>query len=65
MLKKPLTGLQGDVDLMVVSGDLRGATETNKNLGLVNPPSNHKYDTVDTGFSGLIRDISRLEKFLQ
>jgi hypothetical protein len=65
MLKKPLTGLQGDVDLMVVSGDIKGAFETNTNLGLVNAPSNHRYETVETGFSGLIRDISRLEAFLQ
>jgi hypothetical protein len=65
MLKKPLTGLQGDVDLMVVSGDIRGVTETNANLGLVNVPSGHRYDTVENGFSGLIKDISRLEKFLR
>jgi hypothetical protein len=63
MLKKPLTGLQGDVDRMVVSGDIRGVTETNANLGL-GFGGNHKYDTVETGFSGLIRDISRLEAFL-
>jgi hypothetical protein len=65
MLKKRLSGLQGDVDLLVVSGDLRGVHETNANLGLVNPPSGHKYVTVENGFSGLIRDISCLEAFLQ
>lgn len=65
MLKNRLTGLKADVDLMVVSGDIRGVRETNENLGLVNPPSGHRYDTVETGFSGLIRSIDRLEKFLQ
>jgi hypothetical protein len=65
MLKKPLTGLQGDVDLMVVSGTIEGATETNTNLGLVNPSSGHKYPTVGTGFSGLVRGIGQLEDFLK
>jgi hypothetical protein len=64
MLKKKLTGLQGDVDLMVVSGDIRGVTETNANLGLVNVPSGRRYATVETGFSGLTKDMSRLEAFL-
>jgi hypothetical protein len=64
MLKKPLTGLSGDVDLMVVSGDLKGATETNINLGLVNPTSGHKYSIVQTGFSGLIQSIGLLDEFL-
>jgi hypothetical protein len=64
MLKNPLTGLQGDVDRMVVSGDLRGVTETNANLGL-GFGGNHRYDTVETGFSGLIKNISRLEAFLE
>jgi hypothetical protein len=65
MLKKPLTGLQGGVDLMIVSGDIKGVTETTANLGLATPASGHKYDTVDTGFSGLIKDISGLEAFLR
>jgi SIR2-like domain len=65
MLKNPLTGLQGDVDLMVVSGSLDGATETNNNLGLVNPSSGHRYDTLADGFSGLIRGVGHLEQFLQ
>lgn len=64
MLKAPLTGLQGNVDLMVVSGDLGGVTETNTNLGLVNPPSGRRYVTVDSGFSGLIRNVGALERFL-
>jgi hypothetical protein len=64
MLKKPVTGLQGDVDLMVVSGDVRGVTETNTNLGLVKDPSKHRYATVEKGFSGLIKDLPRLEAFL-
>jgi hypothetical protein len=65
MLKNPLTGLQGDVDLLVVSGTIKDVTETNVNLGLVNPQSNHKYPTVETGFSGLIRKIGLLESFLR
>jgi hypothetical protein len=64
MLKKPLTGLQGDVDLMVVSGTLQGAKEINANLGLVNPASGHKYQIIHDGFSGLIRGIGHLEEFL-
>jgi hypothetical protein len=32
MLKNPLTGLRGDVDLMVVSGNIKDVTETNANL---------------------------------
>jgi hypothetical protein len=65
MLKNRLTGLKGDVDLMVASGNLKGATETNANLGLVNPGSGHKYQIVETGFSGLISGIGLLEQFLQ
>jgi hypothetical protein len=66
MLKKPLTGLQGAVDLMVVSGDIRGVTQTNTNLGIVDVPSGRRlYATVDTGFSGLIKDIHFLEAFLR
>jgi hypothetical protein len=65
MLKKPLTGLQGDVDLMVVSGDIRGVTETNMNLGLVSVAPGRKNVTIENGFSGLINNISRLEAFLR
>ena len=65
MLKNPLTGLQGDVDLMVVAGTIQGATEIKTNLGLVNPPSGHKYNIIHDGFSGLIRGIGHLEEFLR
>jgi len=65
MLKNPLTGVRGDVDLMVVSGNIKDVTETNTNLGLVNPSSGRKYPNVDTGFSGLIRGIGQMESFLR
>jgi hypothetical protein len=65
MLKAPLTGLRRDVDLMVVSGDITGVTETSTNLGLVNPASGSRYATVDKGFSGLIRNVAILEAFLR
>lgn len=66
MLKKRLTGLDiYNVDLMVVSGDTKGVAQTSENLDLIHQPHAQRYDTVETGFSGLIRDISRLEKFLQ
>ncbi|MGB6404453.1 MAG: hypothetical protein WBF26_16565 [Candidatus Sulfotelmatobacter sp.] len=64
MLKNKLTGLKGDVDLIVVSGTIKDMTETNANLGLVNALSGCKYPTVDTGFSGLIRSIGQLDSFL-
>lgn len=65
MLRSPLIGLKGGVDLMVVSGNIEGVRGTNNNLGLVNvSPAGHKYPTVDTGFSGLIQNIEQLEKFL-
>jgi hypothetical protein len=65
MLKNKLTGLQRDVDLMVVSGTIKDVTQTNINLGLVNPASNCKYPTVEDGFSGLIKKIGLLDTFLR
>jgi hypothetical protein len=65
MLKNPLTGLQRGVDLMVVSGNIKDVFETNVNLGLAKGSSGHKYPTVETGFSGLIRGISQMESFLR
>jgi hypothetical protein len=64
MLKARLTGLKAGVDLMVVSGDLKGATETNSNLGIAMPGPDRRYPTVPPGFSGLIREIKQLEDFL-
>lgn len=65
MLRSPLTGLEGSADLMVVSGSIEGVKETNINLGLVHPGPGRRYATVTTGFSGLIRGIEQLEKFLR
>jgi hypothetical protein len=64
MLKSRQTGLRGSPDLMVVSGDLPGVTETSINLSLLNPGPNRKYPTITTGFSALIKDIDQLEQFL-
>jgi hypothetical protein len=64
VLKNRLTGLKTDVDLLVVSGSIDGATETQGNLGLVKPQARHKNETVVDGFSGLINRISQLEDFL-
>jgi hypothetical protein len=64
MLRSPLTGLKGGVDLMVVSGDVEGVRQTNINLGLVNPRPGRRYPTIIAGFSGLIRNIDQLEQFL-
>lgn len=66
MLKKQPMGLDiYNVDLMVVSGDTKGVAQTNENLGLIHQPHAQWHDLVESGFSGLISDISRLEKFLQ
>jgi hypothetical protein len=65
MLKKPLTGLQGDVDLMVISGDDKGMRETVNNLAIGPPNSQRKRALRQDGFSGLIREIGHLESFLQ
>jgi len=65
MLKNDLTGLKGSPDLMVVSCHIQGVTDTNDNLGLANAGPSRKYATVDTGFSGLVRSIDELEKFLR
>jgi hypothetical protein len=64
MLKKPLTGLQGDVDLMVVSGDEKGMRETANNLAIGPPNTQRKRALRKNGFSGLIREIGHLESFL-
>jgi hypothetical protein len=64
MLKNPLTGLKMPVDLMVVSGSIPGATETNTHLGFAKR-TGRKYPTLGDGFSGLIRGIDQLESFLR
>jgi len=65
MLRKPLTGLQGDVDVMIVSGDSRGAKETAENLSIGGPTTQRKRALLPGGFSGLIREIGYLEQFLR
>jgi hypothetical protein len=64
MLKGPLTGLQGNVALMVVSGGVQDVKETTANLGLMNVSSG-QYASVSSGFSGLITNIPLLEVFLR
>ena len=65
MLKSRLTGLRGDVDLMIVSGSEAGAKQTNENLGLANVSLIQSCEMYGGGFSGLITNIDVLEKFLQ
>lgn len=64
MLKAPLTGLQSDVDLMIISGDNKGMTQTLQHLGIGSPSSERKRALRDTGFTGLITNIGHLEIFL-
>ena len=66
MLKNRLTGLKGDVDLMVVSGDQKGMMETTNNLA-IGPPrgTTRKRALRSNGFTGLINEIGHLETFLR
>jgi len=63
MLKKPLTGLQRDVDLMVVSGSNDGAKATANSLA-IRESGEKKREFRGYGFSGLIKQIDHLESFL-
>ncbi len=65
MLKNKLSGLKGDVDLMVVSGDHKGMVETTNNLAIGPPNTTRKRALRDTGFTGLINEIGHLESFLR
>ena len=67
MLRKPLTGLQGDVDLMVVSGSDKDASETLINLGFETQKSERKRALRGDGFSGLVTQVGRgyLQQFLR
>jgi hypothetical protein len=67
MLRKPLTGLQGDVDLMVISGSDKGASETLTNLGFETQKSERKRALRGDGFSGLVTQVGRgyLQQFLR
>ena len=64
MLRERLTGLKGDVDLMVVSGSENGTKGTMANLGM-NETSPCKRELVDSGFTGLVNNIGLLESFLR
>jgi hypothetical protein len=65
MLRKPLTGLCGDVDLMVVSGDQKGMIETTNNLAISPSSTPRKRALREDGFTGLIKNIGHLEAFLR
>ena len=65
MLRAPSTGLPDDVDLMIISGDNAGMTETVRNLGIAVSNSQRKRALLDTGFTGLINNIGHLETFLR
>jgi hypothetical protein len=64
MLHNRLTGLQNDVDLMVVSGSDADANATVKNLRM-NMRSPRKRSLIGTGFTGPINNIAWLEQFLR
>jgi hypothetical protein len=64
MLRARLTGLQSDVDLMVVSGTENGTKGTMRNLGM-DEPSQFKRSLVGSGFTGLVKNIEVLESFLR
>jgi hypothetical protein len=65
MLKSPLTGLAGDVDLMIVSGDEKGWKETEENLNIGDPTTARKRVRMNDGFTGLINNTWHLEAFLK
>ena len=54
MLRSRLTGLTLKIDLMIVSGDKKGADETFCNLGI--EVSGNRYAHVTSGFSGAVLD---------
>ncbi|HYM76868.1 MAG TPA: hypothetical protein VE377_12895 [Candidatus Dormibacteraeota bacterium] len=65
MLKKKLTGLQSDVDLMAVSGSDDGVRGTVNSLAIGPPNTERKRELIANGFSGLIKQIGLLETFLR
>jgi hypothetical protein len=67
MLTSRLTGLQGDVDLMVVSGSDEGAKGTVDSMAIGTSNSERKRALRGDGFSGLINQSGRghLESFLR
>jgi hypothetical protein len=65
MLRAPLTGLQDDVDLMIISGNDAGMRETAQNLKIGEPNTQRKRALMATGFTGSINNIGHLEIFLR
>lgn len=65
MLHEHLTGVQGDVDLMVVSGDGGGCKETTDHLAIGGRNPQCKRARIEDGFTGLISRIGYLEQFLR
>ena len=57
-----LSGLQGAIDLMIVSGSATDASETSSNLGLAT--NRRRDEPIDNGFSGLMKSMDRLQAFL-
>jgi hypothetical protein len=55
----------GQQDLMVVSGDNRGAAETFENLTRSALTLTRPYQSIVSGFTGLINNLEVLEKFLR
>lgn len=64
MLNDRLIGLKNDVDLMIVSGDEKGANETLGNLRIGSPTTDRKRMRMPEGFTGLINNIGVLDHFL-
>ena len=66
MLSAPLTGLRGEPDLMVVSGNKSGANEVLHNLGSErNSNLTRHVVRSENGFTGLIVDIDSFDRFLR
>ena len=64
IVRSPTTGVdRNKIDLLVVSGDPKGAEETAKNLGLGDLPE--RFGTFTSGFTGLINNLPALNAFLR
>jgi hypothetical protein len=64
MLNSRLTGLGKPLDLMIVSGDLKGADETFRNLMRVGLRCSRQ-TRIKNGFTGLVHEVGLLEAFLR
>jgi hypothetical protein len=54
---------RGGADLMIVSGSTQGAEETYNNL--CGPMYRPNRVAIDSGFTGLIQDLEKLDEFLR